>query len=147
MYDVAFRCSRRRVTHMKKLKYIPGDLVMVDGFNTIYKITDVESQLHSDDFLYTLDPIGIGAILFDLPVDCFGPIPLTSEILEKNGWKFDGSVWIYEKKYLKDMLILPEDETYVVYTSGVRVLEFHFVHQLQHFLFALGLRSDMEVWH
>ena len=43
------------------------------------------------------------------------------------------------------MFILLDDKTYVAYLLGVRVLEFHFMHQLQHLLFGLGLNSEMEV--
>ncbi len=128
---------------MDKLEYIPGDLVKF-ATNTYTIVNFGENFLQSK--IYALISTNSTKTAFVADRDIL-PIPLTSEILEKNGWRFDGSIWIYGKKYLKDMLILSEDETYVVYISGVRVLEFHFVHQLQHLLFALGLRSDMEVWH
>ena len=72
------------------------------------------------------------------------PIPLTTEILNKNEWKYDGATWIFKKGNIY-IFILLDDKTYAAYISGVRVLEFHFVHQLQHLLFGLGLNSEMEV--
>ena len=72
------------------------------------------------------------------------PIPLTSEILEKNGWELDDATWIFKKGNIS-IFILLDDETYAVYLLGVRVLEFHFVHELQHLLFGLGINHEMEV--
>ena len=72
------------------------------------------------------------------------PLPLTPEILDKNGWKLDSATWIYKKGYIKVFKLL-DDKTYAAYLLGVRVLEFHFVHQLQHLLFGLGINHEMEV--
>ena len=144
---------------MNKLEYIPGDLVMVDGFNTPYKITDVESQLHSDDFLYTLDPIGIGPILFNLPIDSFCPITLTIEILEKNGWKFlkhhkrNSYGDVYWRGYHKpaetniSLIFYPEEEAFFIFLYAQEISEtpIRYIHQLQHLLFGLGRNSEMEI--
>ena len=72
------------------------------------------------------------------------PLPLTTKILEKNGWKKDDATWIFKKGNIS-IFILLDDETYAVYLLGVRVLEFHFVHELQHLLFGLGEDNNMEV--
>ena len=132
---------------MNKLEYIPGDLVMVDGINeTIYKIEDLGSQPHSDDFLYTLIPIGTGAIIFDLPANHIYSIPLTPEILEKNRWKKDKEGYINNSYHLHLCGKHDEYSVYkvvndnVVWLTGVRS-----VSDLQHLLFGLGLNSEMEV--
>ena len=72
------------------------------------------------------------------------PIPITPEILKKNEYKYDGATWIFKKGNIY-IFILLDDKTYAAYLLGVRVLEFHFVHQLQHLLFGLGLNHEMEV--
>lgn len=123
-----------------KPTYIPGDLVY-NHKGEVIRITS--SYLKGTRlFYYKTDEIGgsIGCILEEE----LKPIPLTQEILNKNEWKYDGATWIF-KKGNNYIFILLDDKTYAAYISGVRVLEFHFVHQLQHLLFGLGLNSEMEV--
>lgn len=79
------------------------------------------------------------------------PIPLTPEILEKNGWK--------KEKY-HDWYYLPLERTllYIVEGTGIdgawsvcvglnmsNIASISFIHQLQHLLFGLELNSEMEV--
>lgn len=130
------------------IKYIPGDLVMVDGFNTLYKITDVESEPHSDDFLYTLDPIGIGPILFNLPIDSFDSIPLTPKILEKNGWKFTRGFYCSpNKEGIGIKLVSQTGYGWKAYTGSCNLLHLNInsVSDLQHLLFGLRINNNMEV--
>ena len=135
---------------MKKLEYIPGDLVMVDGFNTVYKIDGVESQPHVNGFLYELVPIGIGPILFDLPADSICPILITPKILSINGFKKvreDESGALYFKKGLGvDIVDSYVRNCYDICIDGNKILkDIESVHELQHFLFGLGINSEMEV--
>ncbi len=135
---------------MKKLEYIPGDLVMVDGFNTVYKIDSVESQPHVNDFLYELVPIGIGPILFDLPADSICPILITSKILSANGFKKvreDESGALYFKKGLGvDIVDSYVRNCYDICIGGNRILKgIKSVHELQNFLFGLKLNYEMNV--
>ena len=150
---------------MDKLEYIPGDLAMTNGVplgtakGVVYRVTssDQEKTLELDDGtvlkgvvrLENIEGVEFGdkGYLFG---DCCAwvkyiePIPLTTEILNKNEWKYDGATWIFKKGNIS-IFILLDDKTYAAYILGVRVLEFHFVHQLQHLLFGLGLNSEMEV--
>lgn len=150
---------------MDKLEYIPGDLVMTNGVpcgtakDVVYRVTlsDPSKTFELDDGtelkgivrLENLEGVEFGdkGFLFG---DCCAwvndivPIPLTSEILEKNGWELDDATWIFKKGNIS-IFILLDDETYAVYLLGVRVLEFHFVHELQHLLFGLGINHEMEV--
>ena len=78
------------------------------------------------------------------------PIPITPEILEKNGWKNDGYDWYRlptKRAYLyitKDITTL--DEFLVcVGLDRHNLTSINFVHQLQHLLFGLGLKHEMEV--
>ena len=135
---------------MKKLEYIPGDLVMVDGFNTVYKIDSVESQPHVDNFLYELVPIGIGPILFDLPADSIYPILITPKILSINGFKKireDESGALYFKKGLGvDIVDSYVRNCYDIYISGNKILKgIKSVHELQNFLFSLKLNYEINV--
>ena len=57
-------------------------------------------------------------------------VPLTPEILEKNGWKDDGYNWYR----------LPTKRAYLYITKDITTLG-----ELQHLLFGLGLNSEMEV--
>ena len=72
------------------------------------------------------------------------PIPLTPEILSKNGWELDDATWIYKKGYIKVFRLL-DDTTYAAYLFGVRLFEFHFIHELQHLLYGFKINSEMEV--
>ena len=150
---------------MNKLEYIPGDLVKTNGVPLgtekyiVYSVTssDPEKTLELDDGTVLKGVVCLenieGAEFGDkgyLFGDCCAwvkdiePIPITPEILNKNEWKYDGATWILKKENIY-IFILLDDKTYAAYISGVRVLEFHFVHQLQHLLFGLGLNSEMEV--
>ena len=79
------------------------------------------------------------------------PIPLTSDILEKNGWK-------KEKYHDWYMLTLERNLLYIVEGTGIdgawsvcvglnmsNIASISFIHQLQHLLFGLELNSEMEV--
>lgn len=125
---------------MDKLEYIPGDLVKF-ATNTYTIVNFGENFLQSK--IYALISTNSTKTAFVEDRDIL-PIPLTPEILEKNGWKKDDATWIFKKGNIS-IFILLDDETYAVYLLGVRVLEFHFVHQLQHLLFGLELNSEMEV--
>ena len=78
------------------------------------------------------------------------PIPLTKEILKKNGWK-KSKISDCAYFYYKDGLFLTytsKDDKFWFddfdYSSCICV-ELPYVHSLQHLLFGLGLNSKMEV--
>ena len=150
---------------MDKLEYIPGDLVMTNGVplgtakGVVYIVTssDQEETLELDDGTVLKGVVrleNIKGVEFGDKGYLFGdccawvkdvePIPLTTEILNKNEWKYDGATWIFKKGNIS-IFILLNDKTYAAHLLGVRVLEFHFVHQLQHLLFCLGINNEMEV--
>lgn len=153
---------------MDKLEYIPGDLVMTNGIpigtkkGIVYQVTesnadkyakveygDVITELKGSVTLSNIKGKTIkddGFLFADSGawVKDIVPIPLTPKILNKNGWVLDDATWIFKKGNIS-IFILLDDETYAVYLLGVRVLEFLFVHELQHLLFGLGLDNNMEV--
>lgn len=83
------------------------------------------------------------------------PIPLTTDILEKNGWKFIGHQMdfggflldIYSKRDILPYLYYyyATKDFSVSICGEVALPDIKYIHQLQHFLFGLGLNSEMEV--
>ena len=169
---------------MNELKYIPGDLVMTNGApigtakDVVYRVTssDPTKTLKLDDgtvlkgvvCLENIEGTEIGdkGYLF---CDCCAwvhnivPIPLTPEILEKNGWKrkvmsrgVKNSHWVYTKPDIEEYGYFPiyiekgigkEFDVYPFSYNHVctQIAYIKYVHQLQHILFGLGLNSEMEV--
>lgn len=119
-------------------KYIKGDIVMYD--NKIHTIMDT-LELNNYELSYIEHPVH--------QLELSG-VPLTLEILEKNGWKDDGYDWYRlptKRAYLyitKDIITLGE---FLVCVGLDRhnLASINFVHQLQHILFGLRLNSEMEV--
>ena len=76
------------------------------------------------------------------------PLPLTTKILEKNGWK---KVFPNENLWKnRDIIIydcLSKDNSWCFKVTGFEGgnIYFKFVHQLQHLLFGLGINHEMEV--
>jgi hypothetical protein len=148
---------------MDKL-YIPGDLVMVKESALRFakdKIFKVISSL-SGGFVKVV-------ILNDSNTTCtisnnaVRPIPLTSEILEKNGWKREvmsrgikNSHWVYTKPDIEEYGYFPiyiekgigdEFDVYPFTDNNVctQIAYIKYVHELQHLIFGLGINHEMEV--
>ena len=123
---------------MDKLEYIPGDLV---NYISLYKEPVAEiCEVCETSYLIRFMKGNFSRVAKEE----LKPIPLTPEILEKDGWEYDDATWIFKKGNIS-IFILLDDKTYAAYLLGVRILEFHFVHQLQHLLFGLGINHKMEV--
>ena len=125
-------------------KFIIGDFVMYD--NKIMLIKEPRDGSHFD-----LSCPTEGLVYCLVNIDEIKPIPITVEILKKNGWK--------KEKY-HDWYYLPLERTllYIVEGTGIdgawsvcvglnmsNIASISFVHQLQHLLFGLELNSEMEV--
>ena len=167
---------------MDKLEYIPGDLVMTNGVplgtaqNVVYKVTssDPSKTLKLDDgtvlkgvvCLENIEGAEFGEKGY-LSGDCCAwvknivPIPLTSEILKKNGWVkkvmsrgVKNSHWVYTKPDIEEYGYFPiyiekgigdEFDVYPFTDNNVckPIAYIKYVHQLQHLIFGLGLNSEM----
>lgn len=124
-------------------KYLVGDIFMVD--NQPRKVTWIGASYPRVE----IDGVDVACKNSDLE-----PMPLTPEILEKNGWEFiggqfdeDGFTWdIYSNgDDLPDLYYYP-DGNFSVFMYRKEILpDIKYIHQLQHFLFGLGLNSEMEV--
>lgn len=125
-----------------KQEFIIGDIVMYK--NRIHTIIDIIAS-NCYELSYVRHPVS--------QVRLSG-VPLTPEILEKNGWEFvggqvdeDGFTWdIYSNRgVLPDLYYYP-DGKFSVFMYRKEVLpDIKYIHQLQHFLYGLGLNSEMEV--
>ena len=134
-----------------KLEYIPGDLVMVKNPSLQFakdKIFKVISSL-SGGFLKIV-MLNDSSTTYSISNNAIRPIPLTTEILDKNGWKkskINDCAYFYYKDGLFLTYTSKDDKFWFDdfdYSSSICVY-IPYVHSLQHLLFGLGINSEMEV--
>lgn len=132
---------------MDKLEYIPGDLVMVKKSALQFakdKIFKVISSL-SGGFLKVV-MLNDSSTTYSISNNAIRPIPITLEILEKNGWKKPDD---FDSYWLNKIGLLQEGDTWHSALGSTKIAitlgNILYVHQLQHLLFGLGLNSEMEV--
>ena len=124
-------------------EYIKADIVMYDNKNhTIMDVIGVNNY----EVSYIEHPVH--------QLELSG-VPLTQEILEKNGWDFTGYNTDFNGNLLnicskRDILPYLYDyyatEGFSVSICGKIVLpNIKYVHELQHLFFGLGINSEMEV--
>ena len=84
--------------------------------------------------------------------DDLSPIPLTSEILEKNGWKEDDEIWgidyTFGHLHIEFFSNGKEIEAMVSVTDDRDVCclrQIKYIHELQHLLWALGMDDDLKI--
>lgn len=141
---------------MNKLEYIPGDLVMVKESALQFakdKIFKVISSL-SGGFL-KLVMLNDSSTTYSISNNAIRPIPLTTVILEKNGWEFMGHQVdfggflfdIYSKRDILPYLYYyyATKDFSVSICGEVALPNMKYVHELQHLLFGLGINHEMEV--
>ena len=134
---------------MDKLEYIPGDLVYIHGSLRIINNCDGYYTTYYDED-ETLQEISVNEI---------EGIPLTKEILEKNGWKlrkhhkrdrYDDVSWSsYHKPEETNISLIfyPEEKAFFLFLYAQEISEtpIRYVHQFQHLLFGLELNSKIEI--
>lgn len=147
-----------------KLEYIPGDLVMVKESALQFakdKIFKVISSL-SGGFLKVV-MLNDSSTTYSISNNAIRPIPLTPEILEKNGWVkkvmsrgVKNSHWVYTKPDIEEYGYFPiyiekgigdEFDVYPFTDNNVckQIAYIKYVHELYHLLFGLGINHEMEV--
>ena len=155
---------------MNKLEYIPGDIVKIEYGKATGKIGFVTITFLRRKGCYSL-VVFIGKGFQGSSKDDWiqtyndevSPIPLTTEILEKNGWVKEvmsrgvkNSHWVYTKPDIEEYGYFPIyiekgiGDEFDVYSftdnhDCKQIAYIKYVHQLQHILFGLGLNSEMEV--
>lgn len=119
-------------------KYIPGDIVY-NHKKEIIRITS--SYLKGTKLFYYRD----GECGW-IREDAIKPIPLTPEILEKNGWKsINGKYALKIKNANYVVLEFTEDGIYTYINENTMLFTIKYIHELQRLLFGIGLNSEMEV--
>ncbi len=155
---------------MDKLEYIPGDIVKIEYGEATGKIGFVTNTFLRRKGCYSL-VVFIGKGFQGSSKDDWiqtyndevSPIPLTTEILEKNGWKKEAMSrgirnrhWVYTKPDIEEYGYFPiyiekgigdEFDVYPFTDNHdcKQIAYIKYVHQLQHFLFGLGINHEMEV--
>ena len=133
---------------MDKL-YIPGDLVYFGGEKA--KVWFRNPSADDSIYVRVIENGGENRIWDASLKEEISPIPLTPEILEKNGWKkskINDCAYFYYKDGLfltytsKDGKFWFDDFDYSISIC----VELHYVHSLHHLLFGLGINSEMEVY-
>lgn len=129
-------------------KYIIGDIVMYD--NKVMVVKEPRDSYHFD-----LSCHKEGLLYCLVYMDEIKPIPLTTEILEKNGWVKDTHshcldempAEAYEKKdfQLTYLNVTFGKKRIQVSHDSLFVRNLKYVSDLQHLLFGLGLNSEKEV--
>lgn len=112
-----------------KQEYIIGDVVIYD--NKIMIIKEPRDGIHFD-----LSCPEEKLVYCCVRVEDIKPMLLTSEILEKNGWKWDG------QDFVGACLLYPEGNYFVFDAFRTKI---KYVHQLQHLLFGLGIDFDFNL--
>ena len=121
-------------------KYIEDDIVKYN--DKIMVIKEPRDGSHFDLFC---PKEGLVYCLVD--VDEIKPIPITSEILEKNGWMLYHIFYRFISKECLKLRLLKFDNYSWDACIGGNVIRINMcsVSDLQHLLFGLGLNSEMEV--
>ena len=126
-----------------KLEYIPGDLAFHYIPKTIIKkyvkvyVCSTQNALSLED---------MDGNLYDYIGELY-PIPLTPEILEKNGWKLShGFYWSPNEEGAGVGLSIQTGYVWDAYI-GRHIIRSNInsVSDLQHLLFGLGLKHEMEM--
>lgn len=136
---------------MDKLEYIPGDLITIETESTKPRVVKV-SEVNENRVVYCE---GWGEVSI---YDEIKPIPLTKDILLKNGWKVSrdslllkiddnvtlGIVFAFDNKvcYIRATNdIIHKEQNFV----RLKLSDVNSVSDLQHILYIFHLNSEMEV--
>ena len=126
-------------------KYIVGDVVMYHN-----KIMVVKEPRDGSHFDLSCPKEGLVYDLVD--IEEMKPARLTSEILEKNGWRTQNR-WYYYLDVAEgfisyigiDFKHKSNKGHLYIEVNGNNMVEIQYCHELQHFLFGLGINHEMEV--
>jgi hypothetical protein len=138
---------------MDKL-YIPGDLVYFGGEKA--KVWFRNPSADDSIYVRVIENGGENRIWNASLKEEISPIPLTPEILEKNGWKIEdvnpndlsnivSKGIMYRAIKNKEILFFQKGASVFTCPLNWRKIEIRYIHQLQHLLFGLELNSEMEV--
>lgn len=140
---------------MDKLDYIPGDLVMTktepNDFTPNGVVCEFVSYCNRNKVFVRVSK---GVDTFFLEKEQITPIPLTPEILEKNGWygvtyskQSDDTTNILYKTFKRKgyPTIKASQDLKITCELSPFIVKLESVSDLQHLLFGLGINHEMEV--
>ena len=129
---------------MDKLEYIPRDLVSVYVGIKKYIVEVIGTENENEALLYQIK-FPNGEIQY-ADKDNIVPIPLTHEILEKNGWKsINGKYALKMKNANYVVLEFTEDGIYTYINENTMLFTIKYIHELQHLLYALHIDSNLKI--
>ena len=134
---------------MDKLEYIPGDFISVYVGVKKYIVEVIGTENENEVLSYKIK-FPNGEIQYADKGNIV-PIPLTPEILKKNGWKptKESLGHSFKNKEYPRFALWSINDKWSFTIDGVMVCNtlscLCYVHELQHLLFGLGLNSEMEV--
>lgn len=130
------------------IEYIPGDLVMTKTEPNDFIPNGVVCKFN--EYIFR-DKVFVSTVMlagnFICKKEDIAPIPLTPEILEKNGWELSHGIYYSPNEDgIGVCLINQTGYVWNAYTEQ-RLLrsDINSVSDLQHLLFGLGINHEMEV--
>lgn len=116
------------------LEYKQGDTFVVIGITEVYIGLRSPSKSDCRPYMYTIR-------------DNIEGIPLTPDILEKNGWEQEYYAPIIYDHTGHDIEIsfLRTPKRCSVLLNGISLCEIQYVHELQHILWALGEDANLKI--
>lgn len=125
---------------MDKLEYIPGDLVTNKYYTKVLIVIKTVKNM-----VYTRNRDAFSETYLSHKDDVVTML-LTPEILEKNGWKsINGKYALKIKNANYVVLEFTEDGIYTYINEKTMLFTIKYIHELQHLLFGLGIKHEMEV--
>lgn len=159
-----------KTKRMDKLEYIPGDLVMTNGIpvgtkkGIVYQVTESNADKYravEDGNVFTelkgsvtLSNLKGKTIVDDGFLFCDSgawvkdivPIPISPELLEKNGWREEKCDYINDNYHIRLCEKIDGYSAYKVVNDAIVWLrDVESVSDLQHLFFGLNLNFEMEV--
>ena len=115
-------------------EYIKGDIIMYD--NKIHTIMDTLGVNN-----YELSCVKHPVHQLEL-----SGVPITPEILEKNGWKSINGKYALKIKIANYVVLeFTEDGIYAYINEKTMLFTIKYIQELQHLLFGLGINHEIEV--
>lgn len=129
---------------MDKFEYIHGDLVYFGGEKA--KVELYNPSADDSVWVRVIENGGENRTWNASLKYEISPIPLTSSILEKNGWKPINGKYAFKIKNANYLVLdFTEDGINSYINEKTMLFVIKYLHELQHLFFGLGLNSEMEV--
>lgn len=131
-----------------------GDIVRINENDSIKngligKVTDIDSlrEYKEKKGAITLNTIEDDGWYWGIWCCDIEPIPLTPELLEKNGWEREELVaYIYgHDAHNIKVICTPNNEWMYVTFKGDTIHRIKYAHELQHILWTLGLNANLKI--